>query len=319
MRNCKISIIIPTYNRWWCIENAIKSVILQDYNNYEVFVVDDWSNDNSKVVVTKYLNDKVKYHYKSNSWKLKSVNFAIDNLISKDSDLLFILDSDDELLLWIFHDVNSQFLDNSDFVSYHYRAKFPEYIKNRKSELIEKNRDFIEVDYETLVSWKSHLWDFHWFINLYKIWNIRFEKSCSNWLEWIFWLRLNRNGISKYINKLWIYMDSSRKINQEKDNLTSYFSLYKRANSMINWYEVLINENKKYVLKIDKNILSKWYFEQFQWCIIDRQMKKWCDSWMKSIKYWGIKNKIKTFVFWVLFLIPKSMLPFILKIYYKTR
>ncbi|MDP2395474.1 MAG: glycosyltransferase, partial [bacterium] len=30
-----------TYNREWCIENAIKSVITQNYENFELFIVDD--------------------------------------------------------------------------------------------------------------------------------------------------------------------------------------------------------------------------------------------------------------------------------------
>lgn len=138
-------------------------------------------------------------------------------------------------------------------------------------------------------------------------------------MENIFWLRLYRKWLSKYINKIWSFVDSSRKEWQEKDNLTSYFSIFKRASSMISWYNILINENKTQVLEIDKNILSIWYFEQFQWCIIDRQLKIWFNSWKNSIKYWNIKQKIKVFIFWVLFLIPKFLLPTILKFYYKTR
>ena len=38
MKKYKISIVISTYNRAWCIENAIKSVINQDYDNWELFI-----------------------------------------------------------------------------------------------------------------------------------------------------------------------------------------------------------------------------------------------------------------------------------------
>lgn len=319
MKESKISIIIPTYNRVWCIENAIKSVINQDYDNWELFIVDDWSTDNTKEVVKKYLNEKIKYFYKENSWQYISVNYAIDNLISKNSDLLFILDSDDEFLPWILKDVNKEFNKNSSFVSYHYKAKLPTFIKNRYSELLEKNKDFIIADYKQYLLWKTHKWDFHWFINLHKIWNIRFEEKCSNWLPNIFWYRLYKKWNAKYMNKYGLYVDSSRKPWEEKDNLTSYASIYKRAKWMIYWYDVLIDENKKEALKLDKNILSKWYFEQFQWCIIDRQLKKWFNSWKNAIKFWKIKQKIKVLMFWVLFLIPKSLLPLILRIYYKTK
>lgn len=319
MNECKLSIIIPTYNRAWCIENAIKSVINQNYENFELFIIDDWSTDNTKEIVKKYLNEKVKYFFKENSWKLTSVNYAIDNLISKDCELLFILDSDDEFLPWILQDINKEFTDNDSYVSYHYKAKFPEFITNRYSELIDKEKDFVIVDYKKNLSWKSHKWDFHWFINLHKIWKIRFEEKSPNWMENIFWLRINSKWLSKYINKFWLFMESSRKEWQETDNLTSYSSIFKRAQSMIKWFDILINENKKCALEIDKNIISKWYFEQFQWCIIDRKLKIWFKAWLNSIKYWNIKLKIKTFIFWILFIMPKKFLPIILKFYYKTR
>jgi glycosyltransferase involved in cell wall biosynthesis len=68
MKNYKISIIIPTYNRAWCIENAIKSVINQNYDNWELIIIDDGSTDNTKKIVKKYLeNNKIKYFYKENS------------------------------------------------------------------------------------------------------------------------------------------------------------------------------------------------------------------------------------------------------------
>lgn len=322
MKECKISIIIPTYNRAWCVENAINSIIKQEYKNWELFILDDGSIDNTKEVVKKYINEKIQYIYRPNSWKSSIVNYGIDNIVSKDSDLLFILDSDDEFLPWIFENVNKEFLLDNSFVSYHYKAKFPSHIKNRYSELVweDKNKEFIIVDYKKIITWKSHIWDFHYFINLHKIWHIRFEEKVSVWgFPWIFMFRLNKIWLSKYINKTFLFMDSSRKEWQEKDNVTSYASIYKRASGMITWYEIILQENKQEVSKIDVSILSNWCFEQFQWCIIDRKFKKWWYSWIAAIKYWNRKQKMKTFIFWVLFLIPKMLLPIVLKIYYRTK
>ena len=50
----KISIIIPSYNQGQFLEEAISSVIAQQYPNLELFVVDGGSNDNSVDVIKKY-------------------------------------------------------------------------------------------------------------------------------------------------------------------------------------------------------------------------------------------------------------------------
>jgi glycosyltransferase involved in cell wall biosynthesis len=48
MRELKLSVIIPTYNREHLIKNAIQQVLEQTYNNIELIVVDDCSTDNTE-------------------------------------------------------------------------------------------------------------------------------------------------------------------------------------------------------------------------------------------------------------------------------
>ncbi len=40
-----VSVIIPTYNRAWCIEKAIDSVFNQSFKDFELIVVDDVLTD----------------------------------------------------------------------------------------------------------------------------------------------------------------------------------------------------------------------------------------------------------------------------------
>jgi len=56
-----VSIIIPTYNRAFCLANAIKSVLDQTYSNIEIIVVDGPSKDDTETVINKLGDKKIIY------------------------------------------------------------------------------------------------------------------------------------------------------------------------------------------------------------------------------------------------------------------
>ncbi|MBI4682280.1 MAG: glycosyltransferase family 2 protein [Nitrospirae bacterium] len=50
----KISIVIPNYNKAETIGKCLEAAFSSDYNNYEVIVVDDYSDDNSVEIIKKF-------------------------------------------------------------------------------------------------------------------------------------------------------------------------------------------------------------------------------------------------------------------------
>jgi len=57
------SIITATYNRAHSIGNTIESVLAQDYQDWELIIIDDGSTDNTQAVVSKYTDPRIKYFY----------------------------------------------------------------------------------------------------------------------------------------------------------------------------------------------------------------------------------------------------------------
>lgn len=57
-----VSIITPTYNCGPYIADTIECVMNQTYTNWEMLIVDDCSTDNTKEIVKKFNDPRIKYH-----------------------------------------------------------------------------------------------------------------------------------------------------------------------------------------------------------------------------------------------------------------
>jgi len=89
----QISIIIPTFNRAFSLNNAIESVKAQTCENWELIVIDDGSVDETPELVKKYLSDdRIKYFYQENMGVSIARNSGARHAIG---DYLIFLDSDD--------------------------------------------------------------------------------------------------------------------------------------------------------------------------------------------------------------------------------
>lgn len=56
----KVSIIMPTYNRGWIIERAVKSILAQTYTDFELLIIDDGSMDNTSEVLSTIKDSRIR-------------------------------------------------------------------------------------------------------------------------------------------------------------------------------------------------------------------------------------------------------------------
>jgi glycosyltransferase involved in cell wall biosynthesis/ADP-heptose:LPS heptosyltransferase len=75
--NPLVSVIMPAYNAAEYIAEAIESILIQNYRNFELIVVDDGSTDNTKDIVSGFKDDKIIYFYKNNGGPSGARNLAI--------------------------------------------------------------------------------------------------------------------------------------------------------------------------------------------------------------------------------------------------
>lgn len=87
------SIVIPTYNRAGLICDTIDSILAQEYDNYEVLIVDDGSTDDTEEVIkAKYKNNRVSYYKKENAERAAARNYGAR---LANGDYINFFDSDD--------------------------------------------------------------------------------------------------------------------------------------------------------------------------------------------------------------------------------
>lgn len=94
-----VSIVLPTYNRGYCIDRALDSVLRQTYANFELLVVDDGSTDNTAAIICeRYGRDpRFKYFVQKQSGVSVARNLGLRQARGK---YVAFVDSDDVWKPW---------------------------------------------------------------------------------------------------------------------------------------------------------------------------------------------------------------------------
>ena len=135
-----VAVIMATYNRGYCIDRAIKSIIGQTYANWELVVVDDSSSDNTEEVVKKLQERDTRIKYLKLKKNRGCSGARNEGIKICSGDYITFLDSDDEYAhtkierqLEVFHNssnaklgiVSCGAIDHRDGIEYNRRMPLP--------------------------------------------------------------------------------------------------------------------------------------------------------------------------------------------------
>lgn len=90
-----ITVMTPTYNRAYILDNAYQSLLKQTDKDFLWLIVDDGSTDDTETLVQKWMDEKkirIEYLKKPNGGKASALNLAIESL---NTEYAVCLDSDD--------------------------------------------------------------------------------------------------------------------------------------------------------------------------------------------------------------------------------
>jgi len=91
----KISILLPTYNGGLYIEEAIKSVLGQTYQDWELLILDDASTDNTEQISTRYSKIDHRIIYIKNERNLRLAKNLNKGLLLSSGEIIARIDEDD--------------------------------------------------------------------------------------------------------------------------------------------------------------------------------------------------------------------------------
>lgn len=127
-----LTVVIPVYNVEKYLKRCIESILIQEWNNYDILLVDDGSTDNSPQICDGYAKayDFISVIHKKNGGLSAARNTGISNA---EGEYVYFPDSDD----WIEPDT---------FIA------LAEVVESQKFDIISFNREFVKGEEDAIVS-----------------------------------------------------------------------------------------------------------------------------------------------------------------------
>lgn len=298
----RISIIVTSNNRAHIITDTINSILNQTYKDFELIIVDNFSNDNTEEIISNFMkNDMRIRYYKNQNNGIVAVNRNFGIKKAKGEYIAFCDDDD----LWLPKKLEEQLKHFDDDIigvgtssilfgdlSFHRQ-------KTIRKNILFKFDDFLRngcgVPLSSLM-----------------IRNMRhfFDESKSLAFVEDFDFQLS---ITQKTGKMIKLLSSPLiKYKVQSDNGITYVKKSKNSLNLIKKYE-------NYLSEVQLNNLHSAYYNNIGLRCLRSTTKGGSYYFKKAVKYGSLKGKILSIAGIILSLLPTSFMKVFLKTYYKSR
>lgn len=230
MNSIDVSIIVPVYNSKLYLEQAVSSILSQDYESFELLLIDDGSTDGSEIICDKFAqkDKRIKVIHKENGGMCQARNVGLQQAQGK---YILFCDNDDLFLEGLVRE-NVAFIEkyDADIVKF---SRLRVHIDNDKitPEAYTYSYDFEIIDGDDLQKRYNHIRNISsgvW-CNLYKKdiiekYNIRFPEDFRYGYEDLYFNVLYLKHVKKIVMNPkiyyhWIQRDTHSTTKKYNENL----------------------------------------------------------------------------------------------------
>jgi len=302
-----VSVIMPTYNHAQFIGEAIDSVVNQTYRNFELIIVDNYSDDDTEKKVTSYKDSRIKYFkFRNNGIIAASRNYGIRHSLGE---CVAFLDSDD---MWDKKKLEKQLphLQLTEIVGVASDAILnTETAYYRKRNYGRSKLGYIDYQYIDILN-GNPIMTSSCIIKRNIIENVGFFDENRDFCfieDWELWLRMARFGLFRVLEDSLIFYLVSRKRGYQSSIISKNCLKIIKKQVDMNYikYDDIREVKALIYLNIARNLLE-----------YDRsQSRKYCSKALETTL--NIRKKIKSYGGIIISFCPTFLIKIIIQIFYK--
>lgn len=306
------SIIIPAYNAASYIKRCIDSVIIQDFSDFEIIIIDDGSTDDT----FQYINatyshiDNIIVYKQNNSGVSVARNHGLKKSTGK---YVVFLDSDDWIengyLSYLYNILSSKDYDGIVLGFIKDDGTKLNYISYFKNEEEISNITYRQLFIDGVIS--NNPWDKVFKRSIYELNSIRFPKNIKIGEDAVVSASFGLFAKNVYLSKKSFvhYMQNSNGVTKRAINISHLSDLHFALDSIIKMYSKYCDKSdlsKMYMYKM-YNLIRNVKYSTFSESLIYSEYNKH----IGNIKFYSFKNRNDLLVKFPLFILSKiNLLPF---------